>query len=59
LLTIFLGAFTGAIIGGAFIFLARNRDSAYELPFGSFLGAAAMLAALWGRGMVEWYVSRL
>jgi leader peptidase (prepilin peptidase)/N-methyltransferase len=58
LLTIFLGAFTGAIIGGAFILLARNRDSAYELPFGSFLGVAAMIAALWGKGMVEWYVSR-
>src|SRR2546421_6383517 len=34
MLTIFLGAFTGAFIGGAFIFFAKDRDSAYELPFG-------------------------
>jgi len=59
LLTIFLGAFTGAIIGGAFIFFARGRDTAYELPFGSFLGAAAMIAALWGREMVGWYMTWL
>lgn len=59
LLTIFLGACTGAIIGGAFIFLARNRDSAYELPFGTFLGAAAMISAIWGRNIVQWYISLL
>ncbi len=59
LLTIFLGAGTGALIGGAFIFFARNRDSAYELPFGSFLGAGAMIGALWGKEMVQWYMQRL
>jgi leader peptidase (prepilin peptidase) / N-methyltransferase len=59
LLTIFLGAFSGSILGGGFILLARNRDTAYELPFGTFLGTAAMVGALWGKEMVEWYLRKL
>ncbi len=49
LLTILLGALSGSILGGAFIVLARDRDTAYELPFGTFLGVAAMFGALWGK----------
>jgi leader peptidase (prepilin peptidase)/N-methyltransferase len=53
--------------GGAWLMVIRLalitrlslQGSRYELPFGSFLGAAAMVAALWGRGMVEWYISFL
>jgi leader peptidase (prepilin peptidase)/N-methyltransferase len=59
LLTIFLGALSGAILGSVFILLFRNRDTRYELPFGSFLGAVAVLAALWGKEMVRWYLGFL
>jgi leader peptidase (prepilin peptidase)/N-methyltransferase len=59
LLTILLGALTGSILGGSFILLARNRDTAYELPFGTFLGVAAMFGALWGKEVVHWYLLKL
>lgn len=59
LLTIFLGALSGALIGSVFIMLFRNRDTRYELPFGTFLGAVALVAALWGKEMVQWYLGLL
>jgi len=59
LLTILLGSFSGSILGGGFILLARNRDTAYELPFGTFLGVAAMFGALWGKEVVHWYLLKL
>jgi leader peptidase (prepilin peptidase)/N-methyltransferase len=59
LLTILLGALNGSILGGGFILLARNRDTAYELPFGTFLGVAAMFGALWGKEVVHWYLLQL
>jgi len=55
LLTIFLGSATGAVLGLAFI-AASGKSSAYELPFGSFLGAAGMIALVWGRAILEWYL---
>ncbi len=55
LLTIFLGSLSGTLIGGAYIFFFRHRDTRYELPFGTFLGWMALLSALWGKEMVRWY----
>lgn len=55
LVTIFLGSAAGSILGLAFI-AASGKSSAYELPFGSFLGMAAMVAAIWGKSMLEWYL---
>ncbi|OFV99268.1 MAG: hypothetical protein A3H28_02735 [Acidobacteria bacterium RIFCSPLOWO2_02_FULL_61_28] len=55
LLTIFLGATTGSVLGLLFI-AASGKSSAYELPFGSFLGVAAMVAAVWGRTILQWYL---
>lgn len=59
LLTIFLGSLAGSLLGGAFILLFRGRDTRYELPFGSFLGAVALFSALWGKEIVRWYLSQL
>ncbi len=59
LLTIFLGSVLGSILGGGFIFLSRGRDTAYELPFGTFLGVAAIFGALWGKEVVHWYLLKL
>ena len=56
LFTIMLGSLLGAIIGYAFIKLT-GKNSRYELPFGSFLGIAAIVAALWGKAIIEWYLS--
>lgn len=54
LLTIFAGSVLGSVLGLAFI-LARRKESDYELPFGSFLGMAALLVVFFGTPVVDWY----
>ncbi|HVB59232.1 MAG TPA: prepilin peptidase [Candidatus Acidoferrales bacterium] len=58
LLTIFAGSLLGSVLGIAFI-LARRKDSNYELPFGAFLGMAALLVVFFGTPVVSWYQSLL
>ena len=58
LLTIFAGSLLGSILGFAFI-LARRKGSDYELPFGTFLGMAALLVVFFGTPVVNWYQSLL
>jgi leader peptidase (prepilin peptidase) / N-methyltransferase len=48
LLTLILGSVTGSVIGYSYIKLTRNDPASYELPFGTFLGAAALFAAILG-----------
>jgi leader peptidase (prepilin peptidase)/N-methyltransferase len=48
LLTVIAGSILGSVIGLAYIFIRRKDAATYELPFGSFLGFAALLVALWG-----------
>lgn len=55
LLTIMLGSVLGALIGLAYI-KATGKDYRYPLPFGSFLGIAAIGTALWGQQLVSWYL---
>jgi leader peptidase (prepilin peptidase) / N-methyltransferase len=57
-LTIFAGSVLGSVLGVAFI-LARRKGSDYELPFGSFLGLAALLVVFFGTPMINWYQSLL
>ena len=58
LLTIFAGSVLGSVIGIVYI-MARRKGSNYELPFGTFLGMAALLAAFFGTQVVNWYQSFL
>jgi len=58
LLTILAGSLLGSLLGLAFI-LARRKESNYELPFGSFLGMAALLVVFFGTQVVNWYQSLL
>jgi leader peptidase (prepilin peptidase) / N-methyltransferase len=54
LLTIMVGSVLGAIIGLALIrFGGKHRD--YELPFGTFLSLAGILAVLYGDALIQWY----
>jgi leader peptidase (prepilin peptidase)/N-methyltransferase len=46
LLTVILGSIAGSIIGIAYIKITGKDASSYPLPFGSFLGAAALVAAI-------------
>lgn len=56
LLTLMLGSLVGGIGGLLFIFLTGKNATTYELPFGSFLGLAAMGVALFGDALVRWYL---
>ena len=56
LLTIMLGSFMGAVVGLAYIKFA-GKDNQYELPFGSFLGVAAIIAGLRGAQVIGQYTS--
>ncbi|HTR46335.1 MAG TPA: prepilin peptidase [Verrucomicrobiae bacterium] len=58
LLTIFAGSLLGSVLGLAFIW-SRRKESTYELPFGTFLGMAALLVAFFGTPVVNWYQSLL
>jgi leader peptidase (prepilin peptidase)/N-methyltransferase len=58
LLTIMTGSILGSVIGIAVI-LARRKDADYELPFGTFLGAGALLVVFFGTPVVNWYQSLL
>jgi leader peptidase (prepilin peptidase) / N-methyltransferase len=48
LAVLILGSVAGSIIGYGYIWIARKDASTYELPFGTFLGAAAIFVALFG-----------
>lgn len=58
LLMIFTGSVLGSVLGLLFI-LARRKDSEYELPFGTFLGMAALLVVFFGTPVINWYQSLL
>ncbi|MGA9882109.1 MAG: prepilin peptidase [Candidatus Acidiferrales bacterium] len=58
LLTILAGSLLGSILGVAFI-LASRKDRDYELPFGTFLGIAAVLVMFFGSPIMQWYQSLL
>jgi leader peptidase (prepilin peptidase)/N-methyltransferase len=49
LLTLILGSISGSIIGYTYIKLTGKDPNYYELPFGTFLGAAALAAAILGQ----------
>jgi leader peptidase (prepilin peptidase) / N-methyltransferase len=51
LLTVVVGSTLGSICGLLFIFLTKKEASTYELPFGSFLGLAALIVAFWSRSV--------
>ena len=43
LMTLIVGSLGGSLIGLAYIKIARKDWSSYELPFGTFLAAAALV----------------
>ena len=57
LFTIMLGSLLGAVAGLAFMRLTgKSRD--YELPFGTFLGIAGIVAILYGDELIRLYVEQ-
>ena len=56
LLTLVLSSFLGSLIGVSVIVLKRG-DMKYALPFGTFLALGAIVAAVAGDRMLQWYFS--
>ena len=55
LLASILGSVTGVLIGVAYILVTKRDWRSYPLPFGTFLAAAAIFAALLGPKVMQWY----
>lgn len=58
ILTIFMGVFSGSIIGIVVMLVQGRRDLKIYLPFGIFLGIGAIAALLVGPQIVEWYAGQ-
>jgi leader peptidase (prepilin peptidase)/N-methyltransferase len=58
ILTIFVGVFTGSIIGIFLMVRSGRRNMQMLLPFGVFLGLGAIAALLFGVPIVEWYAGQ-
>lgn len=56
LLALIIGSVAGAVIGVLYILITRKDMNTYQLPFGTFIGAAALLVGFTGRRMIEWYL---
>lgn len=56
LLSIFLGAFSGAIIGVFLVSRQKEKDMQTQIPFGIFLGIGAVIALLFGEQLITWYM---
>ena len=56
LLSIFLGAFSGAVIGVFLIARQKDKNMQTQIPFGIFLGIGSILALLFGDKIISWYL---
>lgn len=54
LLCLLLSFVSGGIIGGVLLLSGRSRKSV--VPFGPFLCSSAIMAMLWGKGLIRWYL---
>lgn len=57
ILTIFIGAFTGAVAGVALISQQKEKDMQTQIPFGIFLGVGSFVSMLFGEKIIVWYLS--
>lgn len=57
MLSTFLGAFSGAVIGIILMVRQRDRTLQTQIPFGIFLGIGSILSLLFGEQLIRWYIS--
>ena len=55
LVTLVLSSFAGSIVGVG-ILVAKKESLKYALPFGAFLAAGALVAAVAGDALLDWYL---
>jgi leader peptidase (prepilin peptidase)/N-methyltransferase len=55
LLTLVLASFAGSFVGVAMM-AARRGDMKKALPFGTFLAVGALVAAVFGDPLLDWYL---
>jgi leader peptidase (prepilin peptidase)/N-methyltransferase len=55
LLTLIAGSLLGAVVGLCYIWFTGKDASTYELPFGTFLGIAALGVGFFGEVFLAWY----
>ena len=55
LLALVAASVVGSLLGFAYIKLTGKDTATYELPFGGFLGAAAIAIAVFGKQLLNWY----
>lgn len=53
LLALMIGAVAGSLIGLVYVWITRKRAATYELPFGTFLCAAAAVVVLFSPGWIR------
>jgi leader peptidase (prepilin peptidase)/N-methyltransferase len=58
IITIFLGVFSGSVIGILLMARAGKKDMQMLLPFGVFLGIGAIAALLFGSQVADWYAGQ-
>ncbi|HXG85662.1 MAG TPA: prepilin peptidase [Pyrinomonadaceae bacterium] len=56
ILSIFLAAFSGSVIGVFVIARQKNKDLQTQIPFGIFLGIGSILSLLFGEHLIKWYI---
>ena len=57
-MTVLFGSLLGSIVGIILIKVSKKGQD-YELPFGTFLGAGALLVVFFGTPALRWYLSLL
>jgi len=55
LLTLIAGSLLGSVIGLIYILATRKDHANYQLPFGTFLGVAAIGVTLFSQHVIGWY----
>jgi len=54
LLTVFVGSLLGSVVG--VMLIARGGTMKMQIPFGVFLGPAAIISLFVGKQFIAWYV---
>ena len=55
LLTLVIASFVGSIVG-VMVLIVRKESLKYAMPFGTFLAVGALVSAVAGTSILDWYL---